>query len=343
MKAFLLSAAAIAAATLLCGCPVYSDDGNSRVCTTEGCFDCPDQRYSGACGPTHCATAADCSTGYTCGRGNVCVLAGSRDAGASGSACTTPAECPSGWTCGWDYACHPGDCSGEVGCPSRYQCTVSGGHARCSSGIGGDSDSGSRETGAIEAGAPTEAAAGFDASPIDATPPDAQPSVGQPNDAGVDTGADSMVQANDAGLPGTGADAVSTAPTGAPCNADSQCAGAGARCIEGQCTAADHLCTEAIQCPAGSPVCVGGRCASRCTASDPCPTGFACDFTLGTCSVNPSACTCDSQCLGGTKCVESHCVAPCASDDAETACPSGQVCINSGCIPHERVLPSCMN
>src|SRR5260370_37696577 len=151
MKAFLLSAAAIAAAALSCGCPVYPDEGNSRVCTPDGCFDCPDHRYSGACGPTHCATSADCSSGYTCGRGNVCVLGGTRDAGALGSTCTTPAECPSGWTCGSDYACHPGDCSGAVGCPSGYQCRVSNGRAECSSG-GGDPDAGSRETGAIEAG-----------------------------------------------------------------------------------------------------------------------------------------------------------------------------------------------
>jgi hypothetical protein len=341
MKAFFFRAAAVAAAALSCGCPVYPDEGDSRVCTPDGCFDCPDHKYSGACGPAHCASSSDCSTGYICGRGNVCVLGGSRDAGALGSSCTTPAECPSGWTCGWDYACHAGDCSGEVGCPSGYQCTVSKGRAQCSSGPGGDSDAGSRESG------------------TDGSPPDAQPvvqpneagfldtgagAIVQPNEAGfLDTGAGAIVQPNEAGPPDTGADAFSTSPNGAACNADWQCAGAGAKCIEGQCTAADHLCADAIQCPAGSPVCVDGRCAPRCSAGDPCPTGFACDFNRGACSVNPGSCTCDAQCLGGTKCVESRCVAPCASGDADTACPIGQVCINSGCMPHERVLPSCKN
>jgi hypothetical protein len=332
MKAFLLTTAALVAAALSCGCPVYPDDGNSRVCTADGCFDCPGSTYSGTCSPAHCATSADCPEGAICGTDRMCVLSGSRGSGASGSSsCTTPAECPSGWTCGWDHACHLGDCSGGVGCPSGYHCSVSQGRAQCSSGIGGDSDGGSRESAAgnawSDAGVPDTGA--------DAIVPS--------NDAGLpDTGATALVPSTDAGVPDTGGDAISTSPTGSPCNADWQCAGVGARCIEGLCTAAGHLCTDAIQCPAGSPLCVDGRCTPRCSASAPCATGFACDFTRGACSVNPSACTCDAQCLGGTTCVEGHCVAPCwSSGDADVACPSGQVCINSGCLPHERTLPTC--
>jgi len=339
MKAFLLTTAALVAAALSSGCPVYSDEGNSRVCTSDGCFDCPYPTYSAGCSRMHCVASADCPEGAVCGGEHMCVLGGPAGGSSIGGSCTMPSDCPSGSTCGNDRTCHLGDCSGSVGCLSGYQCSVSNGRAQCSSAIGSDSGAGSRESGAVGAGvdgSPPEGGAAFDASSVDSASSDAQSSQAQPPDAQP-----SNVQATDAGLPDAGVDAMSASPTGSPCNADWQCAGVGAKCVEGQCTAADHLCTDAIQCPAASPLCVQGRCTPRCSASAPCPTGFACDFTSGACSVNPSACTCDAQCLGGTTCVESHCVAPCASGDADVACPSGQVCINSGCLPHERTLPSC--
>ena len=311
MKAFLFGTATVVAAALFCGCPVYSHEEDSRVCTSDGCFDCPDPTYSGACKRMYCTTSADCPQGAFCSRENMCSVGGA--GGASiGAGCTTPSDCPSGSTCGWDGTCHAGDCSGDVGCPSGYQCSVSGGRAHCEGSIGSDSGAGSRESGAAGAS-------------VDGSPPEGGAA---PYDGGV---------------PDAGGDAISASPPGSSCNWDWQCAGGGAKCIEGQCTAADHLCTDAIQCPAASPLCEDGRCTPRCSAGAPCPTGFACDFTRGACSVNPSVCTCNAQCLGGTTCVEGHCVAPCPTGDAEVACPGGQVCINSGCLPQERGLPSCKN
>jgi hypothetical protein len=285
MKRLSLGIVAGVLAALLAGCPIYTDRGNYRVCTTSGCFDCPDKTYSGACIPWECATDADCGDGLVCSLGNTCVAVSFADAGAGAGSCATPADCPSGLVCGQDNACHAGDCGGSVGCPNGYVCTVAGGRAQCLSATGAHVDAGS---------------SGWDGS-VDA----------------------SMTPA---------------------CNADSQCAG-GAKCVNGQCLAQDMLCTETTQCIASGESCVDGRCTPQCNSNTPCPTGYSCDYrhARNVCSINPNVCAASSQCQGGSVCVESHCVAPCAGGDADAACPGSQACVNGGCIPNERASFACKN
>jgi hypothetical protein len=134
-------------------------------------------------------------------------------------------------------------------------------------------------------------------------------------------------------------------PPGAPCNADSECgdAGANARCIDGACVPQSDLCSDGTQCVVSGDSCVDGICTPPCSASAPCAAGFACDFTRHVCSENPRVCAANADCQGGTVCVEGHCAAPCGTSDAAPACPSGQVCVNAGCIPDQSAAFTCFN
>jgi hypothetical protein len=169
----------------------------------------------------------------------------------------------------------------------------------------------------------TPADATLDAPPLDATPFDA---------AHVE-----------AGLPEAGSDADASGSPSGPCNADTQCPAAGAKCIDGRCTPQDGLCSDTTQCVVFGEACVDGRCLPRCSLAEPCPAGFSCDFTRGVCGVNPSACSASTPCSGGAVCVESHCVGPCVHGDAAPVCPSGEICVNGGCLPDERATFQCKN
>jgi hypothetical protein len=129
-----------------------------------------------------------------------------------------------------------------------------------------------------------------------------------------------------------------------PCNADGDCA-LGSRCIDGQCAVPGNLCSDASQCVVAGESCVDGICLPACSASAPCPTGYACNLNLGVCDVNPAPCVGSgvSSCQGGTVCVESHCVPPCGSGSSAPACPAGQACINGGCIPDQAARFACKN
>jgi len=155
-------AVVLAAAAALSGCPVYSNDRVYRVCDSQGCFDCPDRTYSGACVSSSCAIPSDCPYGYACTYAGQCVATALPSAGVAAPSCSTPLECEGGSTCGADNLCHAGDCGGAVGCPGGYTCTLVGGTAQCLSS------------------APDGGSTG-DAQPLDASP-----------DAG-DTGGDSTM------------------------------------------------------------------------------------------------------------------------------------------------------
>jgi hypothetical protein len=118
-------------ATILGGCPIYPDSRDHRVCLENGaCYSCPDDYYSSDCYAYGCGSDYDCPTGYGCFNGQ-CALGPGADGGyADGGACTRPSDCPSGQTCGSDDRCHAGDCSSS-GCPSGYQCKLSGGTLQC--------------------------------------------------------------------------------------------------------------------------------------------------------------------------------------------------------------------
>jgi len=125
------------------------------------------------------------------------------------------------------------------------------------------------------------------------------------------------------------------------CNADNQCGGGGARCIDGACTPEAALCSDATQCGSGES-CVDGVCTPKCATDQPCPIGLGCDLSLGVCSLNESVCASTADCQGGTVCVEQFCVAPC--DLAEgPLCPDQELCVNGGCLPDQAASFACTN
>jgi hypothetical protein len=143
-----------------------------------------------------------------------------------------------------------------------------------------------------------------------------------------------------------GGDAADAGNLNGPCNADADCSGAGARCVDGTCTQRVNLCSDGTQCKAAGSSCVDGICEATCSASSPCPSGYGCDFTRGVCNLNPGACTGSgtATCQGGATCVEGHCAPPCASTaEGGAACAAGLVCVNGGCIPDQAAAFSCSN
>jgi hypothetical protein len=192
------------------------------------------------------------------------------------------------------------------GCSPGYTCLVAHGVATCTSSIpsGGDA-------------APPPFDAG-DASVGDA-------------DASSDAARDAS-------------DASDAAPVIVPCNSDLACGGAGARCVNGACTAKTALCSDSSQCAGANEVCVDGLCTPTCASGGGCPVGFDCDLTNGRDVCSLGGCTTTVDCLNGGVCVEGHCALGCAADAGDaSACPPGELCVNGGCIPDQRANFSCTN
>jgi hypothetical protein len=144
----------------------------------------------------------------------------------------------------------------------------------------------------------------------------------------------------------TGADASDGSIYGGGCNADGDCTGAGSRCVDGRCTAQVGLCSDGTQCNVAGSACVDGLCEALCSNTQPCPSGYGCDFTRGVCNLNPGPCSGSgaSSCQGGATCVEGHCVPPCSADaEGGATCGAGQVCVNGGCIPDQGATFACAN
>jgi len=197
-----------------------------------------------------------------------------------------------------------GDCS-VTGCPAGQVCKLANGVAQCVNLPGGSEDSGGGSDAASDVSSSGDG--------------------GMMSEAGSDSGD---------GSSGAG-----------PCNADSECTVAGSKCIDGKCTPQGSLCSDGSQCNVSGYACVDGVCEEHCSSATPCPTGYSCDLTRGVCDVNPGACSGSgtSTCLGGTTCVDAHCVPPCSTSEAGPACPSGQVCVNGGCIPDQGGSFVCSN
>jgi len=240
--------------------------------------------------------------------------------------CGTSADCPAGYACGANATCVPGGSNSPETCSSPAQCpsgSVCGEDGTCRQGDCGSWGCVSGYVCRLSGGVATCVASG------------------QGPDAGNDGGGADASSGNDAGSDGGG---PSDAGSSGPCNADLDCTGSGAKCIDGQCTAQGGLCSDTTQCVVAGEACVDGVCEPHCSSGVPCPAGYECDFPRGVCNLNPSACAGSgtSSCLGGSVCVETHCVSPCAAGDA-AACPSGQVCVNGGCIPDEAASFPCTN
>ena len=326
MKRVLLGALVAGLAAVLGGCPIYSTSRDYPACNQNGaCFDCPygSSPSDGTCVPWQCTSSADCPAGFACS-GYSCVLAPDAT-----------------------------DCSG--GCPTGYICKLAGGATQCvpagttgsdagrsadataDDGAGGDStpDVGSVADVHVEGASPLDGSAPADAADS------ATVSDGKAGDASPSS------DASDAASPGDAAEASTVADSGSPsvCNADGDCGGSGAKCIDGRCTPQNRLCSDATQCVVPTDSCVNGVCEPHCNAGAPCPAGYECDFVRGVCSLNPAPCEGSGPftCQGGSTCVENRCVAPCAPGDAAGSCPSGLVCVNGGCIPDEAATFDCKN
>jgi hypothetical protein len=334
MKPILMGATIVAALAFLAGCPVYSDNGDYRVCDGIRCWDCPDTTVSYACVPWTCSTDSDCVAGYEC-TADGCLALGSEAGVPAGASCTVPSQCAPGSVCGQDDTCHAGDCTDGWGCSAGYVCLVARGLPQCflESGLT-DASTGTSDDGGLADSSADRSSSG------DAT-----------GEANVGSADGAVISPGDASGDAEGAD---VAPLTLPCNSDSQCSATGSRCVDGECIAQAQLCSDATQCSGANESCVDGLCTPTCSASDPCPIGFGCDLIREVCSLNPGACSSDSTCAGGTVCVESHCVPPCAaipdagaegggSDGAGGICPTNSICVNGGCVPEERASFACKN
>ncbi len=239
--------------------------------------------------------------------------------------CSTSQDCDSGYVCDTSsYTCVPAGGCGQ-GCPAGYVCKLSGGVAQCA-----------------PSGGAADAGAAADASRSDAAL-DAHPAMDGASAVDAPATSDTGVMPVDAGTDAT--DAADATPPALPCNSNAECGQDGGKCIDGHCAAQSALCSDTTQCVVAGEACVDGVCEVHCSASSPCPAGYACDFNLGLCDLNADPCSGSgrSTCLGGSVCVEGRCVSPCATSDSGSACPGGQVCVNGGCIPDEAARFACKN
>jgi hypothetical protein len=226
--------------------------------------------------------------------------------------CCTSADCGPGSSCSPQGFCvadsDASTSSGPCGiCAAGTECTLAGGVAQC-----------------LPVGEVDDASVAVDSS-TSITP--------VPEDAGTVTG---DAAPDSAGNSDGGS-------SGIACNGDSECGG-GAKCIDGLCTAPNQLCSDGTQCISPGDACVDGVCVPTCgTSAALCPTGYQCDFNRGVCLVNPSPCSSSAQCQGGAVCVDTRCVAPCASGDTGSQCAAGLVCVNGGCIPEQQARFTCIS
>ncbi len=296
---------------LLGGCPIYPEGRDHRICLQGGdCYSCPDDDYSSDCYTYSCDTTDDCPLGATCSSYHTCVGGTTPhptgDAG-PGSSCTRPSDCPSGSTCGADDRCHAGDCSAS-GCPSGYQCKLSGGTLSC---VGsGPGDAGKNDAGFN--GCHNDAECGTTgAKCLNGT-------CVSPQDQCFDT---TQCPNNEQCVQGVCTPACGTGkppcPTGFACDpktnvcsgnaspcgatADSGTCGGGSVCVEDHCVAA---CGQGNACPSGQ-VCVAGGC-----IPDQKPI-FTCGHE-GT----------QDACSSGSICIHHSCYIACSADAGTDACKS---------------------
>jgi len=270
-------------------------------------------------------------------------------------ACAGPADCMENETCGEDGRCHSGNCT-FWGCVAGTTCEVTErGTAECVPGDGGQGgagqggagpgggDQGGAGPGGGEGGAGGqgggEGGAGGQGGGASST------YCGNPDDCGAGE------TCGDRGTcePGTcaevpcvagfvcGDDGVCRHQNAAGCGEDADCAGDGARCVSGLCTAPADLCFDQVQCPGGD-ACVDGKCFATCVDDATCPDGFACDVPRGVCTVPTDPCERTADCGAADRvCVDGACV----PRSSGTICPVGSIWVENGCLAEQRATFAC--
>ncbi|MGD0528460.1 MAG: hypothetical protein ABSE49_25210 [Polyangiaceae bacterium] len=248
--------------------------------------------------------------------------------------CSQDSDCDQGYLCDQSSGtCYPGstftpdsgadapdDCS-VTGCPTGQVCKLSNGVAQCvDQGSSSGSSSGGSSSGGSDGGTGSDSSA--------------------PGDSGAG-------EATTSGDASSGSDSSSASDSGTivvtGCNNDGDCTTG--HCVDGACVSQVNLCSDTTQCNVSGYSCVNGTCEPLCSSTQPCPSGYGCDFTRGVCNLNPTPCSGSgtSTCQGGAVCVEAHCVPPCSTAEGGAACAAGQVCVNGGCIPDQGAKFACEN
>lgn len=298
------------AAAVLGGCPIYSNDRDSRVCRDGRCYDCPDGYYTGGCTDWQCNDDVDCPSDYTCNTSHRCAPKGTvQPPPTNGTSCSKPSDCGPGQVCGTDKLCHTGDCS-VWGCTSGYACKLSGGQLACVS-IG---DAGTTppvecrtDTQCASTGAGSKCLSGVCVAPKD-----------QCLDATQCPNSQQCVQ----GVCTPSCSTTKPCPTGYSCDT-----------AKGVCTGNPAPCATDSQC-AGGTKCVQQHCVDRCSPTNTCTSGLVC-IDDGCMPDQKPVFTCNTEgvqdaCAGGSLCLRHSCYigcnpeagASCATADKFNVCKS---------------------
>ncbi len=315
------------------GCPIYPSQQQSeyQVCTSNGCYSCPDSSYSSACTPWACQSDSDCNQGYVCDVNpndpnyGTCV-AGSPPYGDA----STP------------------DCS-VTGCPAGQVCRLANGVAQCVSQPGGGGDDGGGSDAAGDTGSAGDG--------------------GMSTEAGTDGSGDGAASGGpcnaDSQCTAAGSKCIDGQCTTQIhlCSDGSQCSVAGSACVDGVC---EPHCSGSSPCPngyacdltrgvcnlnpgactgtgtagcQGGATCVETHCVPPCSTSDAgpaCPSGQVC--VAGGCIPDQGAtfsCQNDGEngqlattCATNSICLHHDCYAACDADASPSfaPCATGQTC-----------------
>jgi hypothetical protein len=170
MKRVVLSSAALLAALVLPGCPVYPEE--------RGCF-----------------VHEDCRSGEVCSAHGDCVNAVGGVGGVGGSSsgqCDEPSDCRGNQTCGRDRRCHVGDCTFH-GCVSGFECRQVEGDWACARSGGGTGGSAGYGDAAVDSEPDAAGSGGTGTDASDGAVPDAGSDAD--DDASADSGSDAQTDA----------------------------------------------------------------------------------------------------------------------------------------------------
>ena len=314
MKRLLLGITLLGLGTVLGGCPIYPSQQEYEVCTSQGCYSCPDPSYSSSCTPWPCQTDGDCSAGYVCDPNQSACVAGYASEGG------------------------PADCS-VTGCPSGQLCKLSAGVAQCVVlGGSGDDASSAGSEGGTDAGAPDSTSPNEGGTGPDGGTPDAA------MEAGIYTGPCN----DDATCGGQGAKCIDgqCTPQLQLCSDGSQCVATGSACVDGVCEvrcSTSSPCPTGYQCDLTRNVCNVNQAACSGSGGSTCQGGTTCveGHCVPPCAIAGDAGDGSAACPAGQSCVNGGCIPDqqatfaCVNDGQSgqlaTTCPADAICVHHDC------------